>query len=61
VFVALVTKHAMRMYHIAILAYPALEFFFPHLINGAIFENKLLIIKRVFWFSLHDYLKHLPF
>ena len=32
---------------------------FPYyLINGKIFENKLLNIKCVFWFSLQLYLKH---
>ena len=32
-----------------------------YLLNGTIFERQLMNIKRVFWFSLFFFLRHLPF
>jgi len=53
VFVASVMRHAMRIRHIVICGLSRSTIFFPHfLINGAVFENKLLDTKCVFWFSL---------
>ena len=41
----------MRMRHIFIYILPRSTIFFPHyLINGTIFEKKLLNTKCVFWF-----------
>jgi len=51
VFVALVIQHAMHIRRIMLSSVdcPALQYFFPHyLINGKIFEKKLLKTKCVF-------------
>jgi hypothetical protein len=51
VFLALITQHAMS--HIVICGLPALQYFFPHIINGIIFKKKKLFnMKCVFRFSL---------
>ena len=53
VSVAIVMQHAMRMRHTVVCGLPRSTIFFPHyLINGTIFEKKLLNTKCVFWFSL---------
>ena len=53
VFVALVIQHAVRMRHTRRLWPAPLYNIFPnYLINGTIFEKKLLNTKCVFWFSL---------
>jgi hypothetical protein len=49
---ALGIHHAMRMSHIAIYGLSGSTVFFPHyLINGTIFEEKILKIKYVLIFS----------
>jgi len=61
-FVALVTQLAVRMSHIVYRGLPRSTLFCSHyLINGMIFENKLLSTKCVFWFSLQLYLNHFSF
>jgi hypothetical protein len=53
VFLALGIQYAMRMRHIVICGLTRPENIFPHyLINGTIFEKKLLNIKCVFRVSL---------
>ena len=46
-FVALGIQHAMRMRHIVIFVFPGSTIFFHILINGTIFEKKLLNLKFV--------------
>jgi hypothetical protein len=53
VSVALSIQHALRMRHIVICDMPPIyNNFLRYLINGTIFEKKLLDTKCVFWFSL---------
>ena len=53
VFIVVGIQHAMRVRHIVICVQPRSTIFSPHyLINGTIFEKKLLNTKCVFLFSL---------
>jgi hypothetical protein len=55
VFVTLGIQHALLMRHFAICGpFPLYNVFPRYLINGTIFEKKLLNIKCVFWLSLQS-------
>jgi len=42
VFVTLDIEHAMRMHHLSTAASPTLQYFSNYLINGTIFEKKVI-------------------
>jgi hypothetical protein len=52
VSVAFVIQHAQRIFSAQLCIVWLFNFFSHYLINGTIFEKKLLNIKCVFWFSL---------
>jgi hypothetical protein len=52
VFVAFGIQHALRMRHTVICDLPRSTIFFHSLINGTIFDKKVLKTECVFWFSL---------
>ena len=62
VFVALVTHHAIRMYHIAIYGLPYSTIFSRILVHAITFgKKKLMDPKFVFWFYVQFCLHHFSF
>ena len=60
VSVALGIRHALRIRHTIICGLPSSVLFFPHyLINGTIFETKVIEYKICVWIFLYKFgLKH---
>jgi hypothetical protein len=60
-FVALSIQHAMRMRHIVLCSLPGSTIFFHVISLHGMIKKKVLITKRVFWYSLQFCLKHSSF